>query len=131
MRFPTPVFAPRFLITSVFALTLTGEVAAQTPSAGDAARGKIFFQQSCAVCHATGQEPAGAPVTAGQGPSLAGVVGRTAGTLTTFGYTPALVASHLTWDAANLDRFLTNPPAAVPGTNMVIPVPSAVDRANL
>ena len=98
------------------------------PAAGDAARGKTLFQQSCAICHATGL--ADRP-QAGQGPLLAGVVGRQAGSLNSFGYTKALVASHLTWDATTLDKFLTAPTAVVPGTNMVIPTPNATDRGDL
>ncbi len=121
MRLISPlIFGGAFALASV--------VQAQLPAAGDAARGKILFQQSCAVCHATGTD---ARPIAGQGPLLAGIVGRVAASLPNFGYTPALTASHLRWDAATLDRFLTNPPAAVPGTNMILPVPAAADRANL
>lgn len=97
-------------------------------AAGDADHGKIIFQQTCAICHATGD--ATGP-QAGQGPLLAGVVGRPAGALSSFGYTKALAASHLTWDTATLDKFLASPTTVVPGTNMVISTPSATDRHDL
>ncbi len=48
-----------------------------------------------------------------------------------FSYSDALRASHLTWDAATLDRFLASPTKVVPGTTMVAAVPQETDRANL
>jgi glucose/arabinose dehydrogenase len=94
----------------------------------DAGRGKAIFQANCAVCHATGMD---AQATAGQGPVLGGIVGRPAASIPYFGYTRALRASGLTWEASVLDRFLTNPPELVPGTAMVVMVPAAADRADL
>jgi glucose/arabinose dehydrogenase len=58
-------------------------------------------------------------------------MGRRAGTGSNFGFTKALVESRLVWDAASLDRFLASPTAAVPGTSMPIPVPSAENRRHL
>ena len=52
------------------------------------------------------------------GPSLFGIVGRRAGQISGFHYSPANKNSGLTWDAATLDRYLTNPAAAVPHTIM-------------
>ena len=97
---------------------------------GDAGRGKTLFTQSCALCHSDGNGAGGAPV-AKQGPSLVGVFGRKAGTSPNFNYTKALTDSGLTWDAAGLDHFLTNPAAAVPGTTMPIPTPDPQTRADL
>jgi glucose/arabinose dehydrogenase len=107
---------------------LAGGAKAQTPQAGDAAHGRILFQQSCALCHSTGQRGQ-APV--GQGPLLAGVIGRPAASAPNFNYTKALLASHLTWDFATLDRFLSGPSVLVPGTAMPIPVANSADRHDL
>src|SRR4051812_21567264 len=135
MRFPHAAVSSAILI-----LAPGSALAVDQPAAapGNADRGKTLFVQSCAVCHATGTNlgtvpgvPAGGGAVAGQGPLLAGVVGRRAASLPNFGYTAALSASGLTWDQASLDRFLTNPLAAVPGTNMVIPVPDATDRRDI
>ena len=66
----------------------------------------------CSGCHS---------VEAGRnllGPSLHGVTGRKAGSLAGFGYSPAMAASGLTWDAATLDTFIAAPQSAVPGTRM-------------
>jgi glucose/arabinose dehydrogenase len=114
-----PSSALRF---SLAALGLAGSAAA----AENADHGKTLFQQSCALCHAAGPGFAGG----GQGPSLVGVVGRKAAAAQ-FAYTQALKNSGITWDAATLEHFLENPPAVVPGTTMVIQVPSADDRKDL
>ena len=55
------------------------------------------------------------------GPSLAGIYGTKAGDVAGYAFSPAMKASGLTWDDATLDRFLTQPMAAVPGTKMVYP----------
>jgi glucose/arabinose dehydrogenase/cytochrome c2 len=95
--------------------------------AADANAGKAFFRQQCALCHSAAPGDFGGA----QGPSLIGLVGRQAASDANFGYTRELKASKLTWDAASLDRFLSAPMTAVPGTAMVIAVPNGVDRANL
>jgi glucose/arabinose dehydrogenase len=115
---------------TIINFSVPDESADRNAQTDDAGRGKIFFQQNCALCHATKLGP-GNTLISGQGPSLVGVLGRRAGTGTSFGYSKALVASQLIWDAATLDRFLSNPTAAVPGTSMPIPVPSAENRRNL
>jgi cytochrome c len=81
---------------------------------GDPDAGKEVFKK-CAVCHAT---------QAGQnkvGPSLAGIVGRKAGTVPNYSYTPANKDSGLTWDEPTLDKYLENPKEVVKGTKMVFP----------
>jgi glucose/arabinose dehydrogenase len=107
-----------------------GEAANAVPDGGDAARGKVFFQQNCAICHADNSGPGNAAIVK-QGPSLVDVFGRKAGSGSNFTYTNALIKSGLTWDAPTLDRFLTGPAAMVPGTTMPIPVPKAGDRLDV
>jgi len=100
----------------------------QSLPAGNPYRGNFLFQQTCALCHASGQEKR---PPAGQGPLLAGVVGRPAASLPDFGYTKALRSSHLIWNPATLDRFLAGPTALVPGSTMVITVANPADRRAL
>jgi len=88
------------------------------------AEGHALFTQRCALCHAVGIESA-------QGPGLGGVVGRKAGTLGGFGYTPALRRSGLTWTDGSLDQFLAMPSSVVPGTTMPMAVPDAKERRAL
>jgi cytochrome c len=98
----------RFLLLAAAAL-VGGMGAAR---AQDAAAGAAVFKTQCAICHS---------VVAGKnmvGPSLFGVVGRTAGQVPGFHYSPANKTSGLTWNAATLDRYLTNPQAVVPKTTM-------------
>jgi cytochrome c len=70
----------------------------------------------CAACHALAPGE-----MKHEGPSLSEVYGRAAAGDKTFKYSPAMLASGLTWDAATLDRFLTNPRRALPGTVMSFP----------
>ncbi len=92
-------------------------------AAQDAAAGERAFRTRCATCHS---------VEAGQnrlGPSLAGVVGRKAGSVEGARYSQALRDSGITWDAPSLDRFLADPRAAVPGTSMTVRLTDAAQRA--
>ena len=114
-----------------FTLTLPAlTAAAQDAPASDAVAGKIFFGQSCALCHSDVLSANNTEITK-QGPSLVGVVGRAAGGGTSFAYTKALAESGLKWDAPTLDKFLTAPTALVPGTAMPFAVPDAQNRANV
>ena len=114
-------------ILSMVALKTT-TAAAEASNAGDSGRGKILFQQNCALCHVTGLE---ARPPAGQGPSLAGIMGRPAASLSNFGYSKALESSRLTWDAATLHSFLAGPGVLVPGTTMPVTLANATDRSDV
>ena len=67
------------------------------------------------------------------GPSLAGVWGRTAGTLATFDrYSPALKSANVVWDAGSLDQWLKNPARFIPHNRMTFQgIPDAQARADL
>jgi cytochrome c len=84
-----------------------------SPAMADAAAGSKVFKTNCGVCHST----TGAP---GIGPTLAGVVGRKAGTQAGFKsqYSPAMKASGLTWTADELEKYIANPAKVVPGNRM-------------
>jgi hypothetical protein len=97
---------------------------------GDPARGKAYFLQNCALCHSTYVDPSGRPI-AGQGPGLAGILGRRAASLGNFNYSGALSQSGLVWDLGTLSRFLAAPNSAVPGTLMPLAVPGVADRQDL
>ena len=89
---------------------------------GDAAKGKVLYQ-ACAACHAIDENDVG--------PKHRGVVGRRAGSLPDYAYSPALKRSGITWDESTLDRWLVNPSALVPGTKMFFKVDDAQARADL
>ena len=75
--------------------------------------GATLFKQQCATCHTLNTNE-----TARQGPTLAGVYGRKAGTIEGYHYTPGYQTSELVWNDENLDKYLTNPQAMLPGSTM-------------
>ena len=94
------------------------------PPLAAADRSKIF--PKCAPCHTL------VPGRQGLGPSLAGVYGRRAGSLSDFRYSDAMARSGIVWNAATLDRYLTNPAAMIPGTKMTFRgLDSPADRAQV
>ena len=84
--------------------------------AQDAAAGEKVFRSKCKVCH---MPPEAAKNLVG--PSLAGVVGRKAGTAPGYHYSEANEKSGITWDEAELKKYLKDPKGVVPGTKMVFP----------
>jgi cytochrome c len=87
--------------------------------------GQVIFNNACRTCHTV--EPGDNRL----GPSLAGIIGRKAGSLPGYAYSDAMKKSSVVWDEASLDRFIENPQAVVPGNNMkpYAGMPSAEDRA--
>ena len=105
-----------------------GILGARLPALGaDAAAGKTLFRQQCSICHSAEPGDNGGA----QGPNLIGVYGRHAAGAAGFSYTDAMRAAGLDWDAPTLSRFLASPATVVPGSAMVIAVPSAQDRDDL
>ena len=114
----------RFFLAA-FAAIVAGGVGGSAWAA-DATAGQAVFKSQCSICHSV--QPGRNMI----GPSLAGVVGRKAGQEPGFHYSAANKASGETWDAATLDRYLTNPQAVVPHTLMTYGgLKDADKRANL
>jgi cytochrome c len=92
---------------------------------GDAAKGKTAFI-TCQTCHA---------VEAGVnkiGPSLHGIVGRTAGSIAGYTYSAANKNSGITWTPEKLFQYLEKPQRVVPGTKMAFPgIPDPQKRADV
>jgi cytochrome c len=95
---------------------------ASAPVLGDAVRGKVLYQ-ACLACHSVEDNDLG--------PRHRGVVGRHAGSVADYNYSPALKNSGITWDPRTLDRWLTNPSALVPGTKMFFKIDDAKGRADI
>ena len=82
--------------------------------AGAADAGAKLYKKHCKVCHTLGKgEPAR------QGPNLWGVVGRPAGKVDGFKYSKALKAADIVWTPEQLDAWLTDPKALIPGSVMI------------
>lgn len=98
------------------ALLGTFVAAATAPSfaEGDAKKGERVYKK-CQACHSlvAGKN--------GLGPNLAGVMGRTAGTMEGYKFSKAMTASGIVWTEETLAEYLKKPRAMVKGTKMTFP----------
>lgn len=88
----------------------------------DPVHGKQLFAERCTACHALDSNKTG--------PMLGGVIGRKAGSVPGYHYSPALQNAGLVWSKSSLDQWLTDPKKFVPGARMpvrVLDVPSRHD----
>lgn len=90
---------------------------------GDARRGQQAYEARCGGCHSVDADRIG--------PRHAGIVGRRAGSVAGFACSDALRHSGITWDAARLDQWLTDPEALVPGQRMGYRIADAQVRADI
>ena len=94
-------------------------------AAGDAANGEKVFAK-CKACHTT---------EAGKnrvGPTLAGLFGRTAGTVEGFKYSDAMKNSGVVWDDETLSKYLEAPKSFIAGNKMAFPgLKSPQDREDV
>ena len=108
-----------------FALSvgIVGAASAQAAAAGE----KVFAK--CKACHVIDA------ATNRVGPSLHGIIGRTAGTVEGFKYSESMIQhgkDGLVWNNENLDKYLADPKAFVPKNKMAFPgLKNAEDRANV
>jgi cytochrome c len=98
-------------------------IAAITATRGaQAADPQMAFNNACRTCHSMKEGDNRL------GPSLAGVVGRKAGTVPGYAYSPSMQNSGVTWDEATLNKFIANPDEVV-GGNKMKPFTSISDEA--
>lgn len=92
-------------------------------AAPDAVRGEQLYAR-CAACHALTFDRVG--------PRHCGLLGRRAGSVAGFDYSPAMKKSGMVWNETTLKLFLAKPLALVPGSSMTYDgVPDARDRDDL
>ena len=103
----------RFGMITAVALGASLFVASQAFAAGNAAQGKTFFTGVCAMCH-NDTKGSGAKI----GPDLYGVVGRKAGSVAGFAYSPAMKKAGFVWTEDKLAAYINNPQQVVPGNRM-------------
>jgi cytochrome c len=94
-------------------LVVCGALMAGPCAAADAIHGKTVFSQQCSVCHSATK---GGPNSVG--PDLYGVVGRPAGSLRGFNYSPAMKTAGFAWSADRLHDYIGAPANVVPGNHM-------------
>jgi cytochrome c len=83
-------------------------------------KGSDLFARRCSGCHALDNNR--------EGPRLRGVYGRKAGGVPEFTYSDALKKLNLNWDDTSLDRWLTDPDAMAPDTDMAFRLSAAEER---
>jgi cytochrome c len=98
-------------------------LAAPAHAAPDPAVGKTLYESRCGACHSIDTDRVG--------PRHQGVIGRKAGGVPGYDYSPALKAAKFKWTAAMLDKWLQGPSRLVPGTTMFFTVARPEDRANI
>jgi len=120
---PTPTQAPALSherMAATPAPAQTSEQVAPAPKteagaiSGDVATGKLVFRK-CQACHSL------EPGKNGLGPTLSGIIGKKASSVTNYNYSPAMKGSNLIWDVATLEAYLTDPQKSVPGNKMPFP----------
>jgi cytochrome c2 len=92
-------------------------------AAPDVVHGQELFTQRCNACHALDKNMTG--------PMLGSVVGRTAGSVAHYDYSPALKNARLTWSVDRLDEWLAGPQKMVPGAKMPVRVLDAPSRHDI
>jgi cytochrome c len=83
-----------------------------TAYAQDPAAGEDVFKK-CRACHQVGETAKNAV-----GPKLNGIIGRTAGSVDGFNYSPANKNSGVTWSDENFKKYIVDPKAFMPGNKM-------------
>jgi cytochrome c len=85
--------------------------------------GRELFARRCSGCHGLDSNK--------EGPRLRGVYGRKAASVSGFGYSEALQKADIRWDDATLDRWLEDPGAMAPETDMAFRVYDGEERKAL
>lgn len=120
------VFAAAFAAAgaglAVAAPTKPQTTSAPLAAAGDPVRGKTVYVR-CGGCHSIDQNRIG--------PKHRGVVGRKAGSVAGYDYSPAVKKSKVTWTTDKLEIFLSGPTKFIPGTRMGFSLSSPQDRADV
>jgi cytochrome c len=95
-------------------------------ASADPGRGETAARK-CAACHTFGK---GEPNKVG--PNLWGIVGRQRASAPNFNYSAAMKAKGGTWTIDELNTYLINPKAMIPGTNMTFAgLPRGSERADV
>ncbi|MFZ6720539.1 c-type cytochrome [Undibacterium sp. Ji49W] len=102
---------------------LAGAAGANAGTTGDIQQGRALYEARCFGCHSMDANRIG--------PKHANLIGRKAGSISDFEYSPALRGAKIVWNEKTLDRWLQDPESYVPGQQMDVSVSKAEDRKNL
>ena len=124
-RRPLPAVCAGALL-GVVAVAGASAVHAQDPAKGAASpaeRGLAVYEARCSGCHSVDAHRVG--------PLHRGVLGRRAGAVPGYDYSPALRASTLVWSPATLKAWLADPEAVIPGQGMGYRLGDAREREDV
>lgn len=102
-------------LTTIAFFLLAPALAPVAAAAQDATAGERVFLK-CKACHQVGEAARNLV-----GPQLNGIVGRAAGKMEGYAYSPQMQESGLTWDEATLAEYLRNPREKIPRNRMMFP----------
>lgn len=91
----------------------------------DAARGRKAYELWCIGCHGDQHR------VESVGPSLVGLLGRRAGTVSGSPYSRNLYQANIVWDERSLDRYLASPTDEVHGTIMPVGLQDPREREDV
>ena len=124
-KMPFPTRRILMALAPVVGLMAVAAPAQAADPKGDPVHGQVVYAQ-CKACHS---------LDAGKnmiGPSLNKSVGRKAGSVASFKYSPAMQKSGITWTPKELSEFLTAPMKKVPGSRMPFAgISNPQDRADV
>ena len=86
----------------------------------EAAHGKELFERRCSGCHSADLNK--------EGPRLRVVFGRKAAGVQGFSYSDSLKKLNIRWDDASLDKWLIDPDAMAPDTDMAFRLADGAER---
>lgn len=95
-----------------FGLVLSTVLTATAFAADGDTSGEQLFNNNCRTCHSWKEGDNRL------GPSLHGIVGRKAGSISGYAFSPSMKQANITWDEATLDKFIASPDSVVAGNNM-------------
>ncbi len=86
-------------------------------------RGRQAYEARCGACHSVQDNRVG--------PAHQGVFGRKAGSAKDYDYSPAVASSKVIWTKSNLQAWLTDPEALIPGQKMGYRLGSETQREDI
>ncbi len=93
---------------------ILASASAMTCRAQEPAAGELAFKQ-CDICHQLGERAKNQV-----GPNLNGIIGRRAGSVQGYEYSPGFKGSSMIWDDETFRRYMHSPRSMFPGTKMAL-----------
>jgi cytochrome c len=101
-----------FSLTNLVTFSLLLSISLSAQGAGDIKAGAKIFSDECSECHSMKEGKNK------KGPSIFGLVGRKAGTLSDYDYSDAIKSSGIVWNSEKLNAYITSPQKMLPAGKM-------------